>query len=179
MMIKAVLIDLDGFLINSEELYLEANKIYFKRFNFIFTESLHKQGTGRKFADWIKTVTSIDKSGDELLKERNLVFFALAKQKLKLLPGAKEFLELAHKNFKTALVTSSKKDYLGLVFGITKISKYFDLIITGDQITKGKPDPESYLAAAKKLDVSSNECVVFEDAPNGILSGKNAGMKVY
>jgi len=69
-MIKAALIDLDGFLINSEELYLEANKIYFKKFNFTFTEALHKQGTGRKFADWIKTVTSIDKSGEDLLRER-------------------------------------------------------------------------------------------------------------
>ena len=177
-MIKAALIDLDGFLVNSEELYLEANKIYFKQFNFKFTEELHRQGTGKKFAGWIKTVTSIDKSGEDILRERNVVFFDLVKKKLKLLDGAKEFLEIVRKNFKTALVTSSKKDYVDLVFELTHIDNYFDLVITGEQITKGKPDPEPYLHAAQKLGLKSNECAVFEDAPSGILSGKNAGMKI-
>lgn len=177
-MVKATLIDLDGFLVNSEELYLEANKIYFKQFNFEFTEELHKQGTGKKFAEWIKTVTSIDKSGEEILKERNVVFFDLVQKRLKLLDGAKDFLGMMRKHFKTALVTSSKKDYVDLVFELTNIDKYFDLIVTGEQITKGKPDPESYLLAARKLEIDPSECVAFEDAPSGILSGKNAGMKV-
>lgn len=177
-MIKTALIDLDGFLINSEELYLEANKIYFKKYNFEFTEDLHRQGTGKKFTDWIKTVVSIDKSGEEILKERNTVFFDLVGKRLKPLPGAKEFLELAHKNFKTALVTSSKKDYIDLVFDLTNISNYFDLVITGEETAKGKPDPESYLLAAKKLGTAPSECAVFEDSPAGILAGKNATMKV-
>lgn len=177
-MIKAALIDLDGFLVNSEELYLEANKIYFKQFNFEFTADLHKQGTGKPFADWIKTVTSIDKSGDEILKERNVVFFELVKKDLKLLDGAKEFLEMAHKNFRTALVTSSKKDYVDLVFEITNIAQFFELLVTGELISKGKPDPEPYLLAAEKLGLPPNECAAFEDAPSGVLSGKNAGMKV-
>jgi len=177
-MVKAILIDLDGFLINSEAFYLEANKIYFKQFNFEFTEELHRRGTGKKFAEWIKTVTSIDKSGEEILKERNVVFFDLVRKKLKLLPGAKEFLELVHENFKTALVTSSKKDYVDSIFDITSISNYFNLVITGEQIIKGKPNPESYLLAAKKLEIAPSECVVLEDSPTGILAGKNASMKV-
>lgn len=177
-MVKAALIDLDGFLVNSEELYLEANKIYFKQFNFEFTEELHRQGTGKKFAEWIKTIISIEKSGEDILKERNIVFFDLVRKKLKLLDGAKEFLETVRKNFKTALVTSSKKDYVDLVFELTHIDNYFDLVITGEQITKGKPDPEPYLLAAQELRLESSECVAFEDAPSGVLSGKNAGMKV-
>src|SRR3989344_5176224 len=152
-MIKASLIDLDGFLVNSEELYLEANKIYFKQFNFEFTEDLHRQGTGQRFAEWIKTVTSIDKSGEDILRERNKVFFEIARKNLKLLPNAKEFLELAKKTFKTAMVTSSKQDYVSLVFNITKIKHYFDLIITGELAKKGKPDPECYLLAAHMLNV--------------------------
>lgn len=177
-MIKAALIDLDGFLINSEELYLEANKIYFKKFNFEFTEELHKQGTGKKFAEWIKTVTSIDKSGEEILNERNILFFDLVRKKLKLLDGAREFLELVHKSLRTALVTSSKKDYVDLVFEITSIKSFFDLVITGEQITKGKPDPEPYLVAAERLGFSPGECIAFEDALSGVMSSKNAGMKV-
>jgi len=177
-MIKAALIDLDGFLVNSEELYLEANQIYFKKFNFNFTEDLQRQGAGQKFAEWIKTIVPIDKSGEEILKERNIIFFDLVRKKLKLLPGAKTFLDKIHKTFKTALVSSSKQDYVDLVFQITKIKKYFDVVVTGEMVKHGKPDPECYLYTAKLLGILPQECIVFEDAPSGVLAGKNAGMRV-
>ncbi len=169
---------MDGFLVNSEELYLEANKIYFKQYNLEFTEELHRQGTGKKFDKWIKTVMSIDKSGEELLRERNVVFFDLVKKKLKLLDGAENFLQMVSQNFKTALVTSSKKDYIDLVFNITGISNYFHELITGEMVSKGKPDPQCFLIGADKLKVLGEECVVFEDAPSGVMAGKNAKMKV-
>jgi len=177
-MIKAALTDMDGFLINSEPLYLEANKIYFEQFNFEFTEELHRQGTGKKFNKWITTVFPTDKSGEEILKERNVFFMKLVREKLELLNGARELLILLRKTFKTALVTSTERGYVDVVFEKTKIGEYFDILITGDMVSHGKPDPECYLIAAQKLGVSPEECVVFEDAPSGILSGKNAGMKV-
>ncbi|MBI2027967.1 MAG: HAD family phosphatase [Candidatus Levybacteria bacterium] len=177
-MFKAALVDMDGFLINSEHLYLEANKIYFRKFDFDFTEELHRQGTGKKFNKWITTVFPTDKSGEEILKERNLVFMDLVQQKLELLDGARDLLIMLHKNFKTALVTSTERSYVDVVFEKTKIGEHFDALVTGDMVSHGKPDPECYLIAAQKLGVSSEECVVFEDAPSGILAGKNAGMKV-
>src|SRR3989344_281511 len=178
-MTKAVLIDLDGLLINSEELYLEANKIYFK--DFEFTEDLHKQGTGKKFELWIKTVipdSVINQSGEDILKQRNKIFFELVKRSLKLMPGAEHFLKLVKDHYKTALVTSSKREYVNLVFEIISIEKYLDVIITGETVVYGKPDPECYLEDAKSLNVTPEECVVVEDAPSGIMAGKNAGMKV-
>ena len=177
-MFKAALIDMDGFLINSEHLYLEANKIYFKKFNFEFTEELHRQGTGKKFNKWITTVFPTEKSGEEILQERNVIFMDLVQEKLELLDGAQELLILLHKNFKTALITSTERSYVDLVFKKIKIAEYFDILVTGDMVPHGKPDPESYLIAAQKLGVTAEECVVFEDAPSGILAGKNAGMKV-
>lgn len=177
-MIKAALVDLDGFLVNSEEIYLKANKIYFKKLGFEFSEDLHRQGTGKRFEDWIKTVVPTEKSGEQVLRERNVVFFKLAKKELKLLPGAKSLLEMLHKNFKTALVTSSKKNYVDLVFSLSGMEKYFDIVITGEDVNRGKPNPECYLLAAKKLKVLPEDCAVFEDAPSGVLAGKNAGMRV-
>ncbi|OGI63514.1 hypothetical protein A2818_02650 [Candidatus Nomurabacteria bacterium RIFCSPHIGHO2_01_FULL_40_12] len=177
-MYKAALIDMDGFLINSEELYLEANKIYFKQFNFEFTEAMHRQGIGQKFNKWITTVFLTDKSGEEILQERNVVFFDLVAHKLALLDGAQELLTLLHGNFKTALVTSTERSYVDIVFEKTNISEYFDILVTGDMITHGKPDPECYNLAAQKLGVEPLECVVFEDASVGVLAGKNANMKV-
>lgn len=177
-MFKATLIDMDGFLINSEHLYLEANKTYFKKFNFEFTEELHRQGTGKKFNKWITTVFPSDKSGEKILRERNAIFMDLVKEKLELLDGAKELLIMLKENFKTALVTSTERNYVKLVFEKTKIGEYFDILVTGDMVFHGKPDPECYLLAAQKMGIPVKECVVFEDAPSGILAGKNAGMKV-
>lgn len=172
------LFDLDGLLINSEELYFEANKIYFSQFDFDFTEAIHKEGTGKKFAEWIKTVIDLDIDGQTLLGERNKIFYKLAKSRLHLLTGAKDVLRYTKSQGKVALVTSSNKDYVEFVFNHTGIADYFDIVITGDQVTKGKPNPEGYLAAASQLGVSPATCVVFEDAPNGVVAGKNARMKV-
>jgi HAD superfamily hydrolase (TIGR01509 family) len=172
------LFDLDGLLINSEDLYLEANKVYFSQFGFEFTEALHKQGTGKKFADWIKTVVDIDLDGSTILTERNKVYFELANTQLHLLPGAIKVLDYAKSNGKTALVTSSNRDYVEFVFKHTGIADYFDSVIAGDDVTKGKPDPEGYINAAKRLEVESDTCIVFEDAPNGVEAGINAAMKV-
>lgn len=172
------LFDLDGLLINSEELYLKANRVYFAQFDFEFTDDLHRQGTGKKFAEWIKTVTNIDVDGATMLAERNKVYFELAEKELHLMPGAIEVLEFAKANGKTAMVTSSNKDYVEFVFDHTGIAHYFEVVITGDQVEKGKPDPEGYLTAAQQLSIEPQTCIVFEDAPNGVEAGINAGMKV-
>lgn len=172
------LFDLDGLLINSEDLYLKANRTYFSQFGFEFSEQLHKQGTGKKFAEWIKTVTDIDIDGETIMAERNKVYFELAKDELHLLEGAVDILKYAKSHGKTAMVTSSNKDYVNFVFEHTYIADYFEVVITGDQVHKGKPDPEGYLSAARLLEVEPSTCIVFEDAPNGVEAGKNAGMKV-
>lgn len=177
-MIKAALIDLDGLLVNSEQLYLEANKIYFKQFNFDFTEDIHRQGMGKKFDKWITEVVNINKPGEEILQERNAIFFTLVKQKLSLLSGAKELLILLRSHFSTALVTSSQRASIDIVFKKTHIRQFFDLVVTEEMVTHGKPDPECYLIDAQRLQVTPQECAVFEDAPNGVLAGKNAGMKI-
>lgn len=177
--IKAILNDMDGMLVNSEQLYLEANQIYFKKFNKEFTAEMHAQGTGRKFDKWIKTIfPNIPLTGEQVLTERNVVFFELAEQKLELLPGVREYLEMVSKNFQNALVTSSRPDYLEVVFRKTGIHTCFDLVIDGTMVEHGKPDPECYTMAAQMLDVDPEECLVFEDAPTGVISGKAAGMMV-
>jgi HAD superfamily hydrolase (TIGR01509 family) len=179
MKITAVLNDLDGLLVNSEQLYLEANQIYFKKFGKDFTAAMHGRGAGRKFDVWIKTVyPDLSLSGEQILNERNEVFFELAEEKLALLPGVREYLEMASRNFKNALVTSSRQDYLDIVFRKTGIHTCFDLIIDGSMVQRGKPDPEGYLIAARELGEEPENCLVFEDAPSGVLSGKAAGMRV-
>ena len=177
-MINAVFIDLDGLLINSEELYLEANQLYFKKHGIDFTEAMHRDGTGQKFEKWITTVVDLDKTGEDILRERNEIFYQLVDEKLRLLEGAEKFLQMLQNEWNTSLVTSSKQDYVAKVFAKTKIEDYFEHKVTGDMVENGKPHPECYLQAAETFGFAPDTCIVFEDAPSGVIAGKRAGMKV-
>ena len=76
------------------------------------------------------------------------------------------------------LVTSSDNAKVKRAFGLLHLDNLFDTLVTADRITQGKPDPMCYLLAAKDLNVSPEDCIVFEDSFNGIQSGKDAGMRV-
>lgn len=95
------------------------------------------------------------------------------------IPGALEFLiESKKAGIKTGLVTSSDNAKLEAIFRKLPIRQYFDTVVSADRITSGKPNPMCYLLAAKDLNVSPENCYVFEDSFSGIASGNAAGMKV-
>ena len=96
------------------------------------------------------------------------------------LPGAREFLSsLREKSLKCALVTSSNdKKMKHLDDELPELRGMFDYIVTADQITKSKPDPEGYLLAAQKLGMTAKDCIVFEDSYQGVKAGKSSGAYV-
>ena len=93
--------------------------------------------------------------------------------------GIIEFLQKLNKQkFPTALATSSRKTISDYVLENFGIRKYFNHIITGDDVTRAKPDPEIYLKAANNLKIKPFDCIVFEDSISGVEAAKKAGMKV-
>ena len=168
----ACLFDLDGVLVDSERIY---TKIW---------EAIEKQWpTGiENFAYKIKGTTLED------ILERHFPEEAredITKELLRLegmmiygpMPGAIEFIDaLKAKGIPVALVTSSnglKMDHLW--HDMPGFKEKFDVIITGDEVTNSKPDPEGYLAAAKALGVDPRRCAVFEDSLQGVKAGNAAG----
>ena len=87
-----------------------------------------------------------------------------------------EYLEL--KPVKKAVVTSSRQSNALKKLTNVKILQFFDFVLGGDQIIKGKPDPEMYLTACQKLDVKPGKCLALEDSENGVLSALRAGLIV-
>lgn len=168
----ACLFDLDGVLVDSERIY---TKIW---------EAIEKQWpTGiDNFAYKIKGTTLEDileryfpeevreEVTRELIRLEGMMIYGP-------LPGALEFLdELNAKGIPAALVTSSnglKMDHLW--HDMPGFKEKFDVIITGDEVTNSKPDPEGYLAAAAALGVDPKGCAVFEDSLQGVKAGKAAG----
>ena len=94
-------------------------------------------------------------------------------------PGLVDFLKsLKSEGFKTAVGSSGNTPNVNFVLSKCGITPYFDAIANGDMITHGKPDPEVYLLAAKKLGLDPAECIVAEDAPVGIEAARRAGCAV-
>ena len=103
-----------------------------------------------------------------------------AEMKYPYLPGAAELLKkLREEGKKIALVTSSDRTKMEFLFGRhPELREAFDVIITGDMVSHGKPDPEGYLKAAELLGLRAEECVVFEDSLQGLGAGRAAGAYV-
>lgn len=181
-MIKAVLFDMDGLLVDTEPLGI--------RVAFAVCKDL---GIDLKLEEQRSFIGATDeKFYRELFKKRGLhhdVVSVLTKHfeiYEKLLKTELKAFEAAHilpknlkaKGYKLGLVSGSTKNQINIILEQLKIKDNFDIILSCDDIAKSKPDPQGYLFAAKKLATEPSECLVFEDSQVGILSAKNAGMKV-
>lgn len=176
---KAVLFDLDGTLIDSMWMWRAIDIEYLARFGITIPEDLQQCLEGKSFyetAVYFKERFGINDSTDKIMSDWNNMAFDIYKNRITLKIGVKDFLFYLKENgFKTAIATSNSRPLTEVVLNSLNISSYFDEIVTADEVTHGKPAPDIYLKAAGDLNVSPEECVVFEDIPQGIKAGKSAG----
>lgn len=182
--IKAVIFDLDGLLINSEIAWAAADKILLGKRGHTPTEELFTKrlGTGNiKTVEIYKEEFGIDEDTHKIAEERKVLFYEHLKNSLSLMEGAYELItQLYDKKYKLAIATSgSHRDKIEQILQMLKIASFFPVIVTGQDVEHNKPAPDIFLSAAKKLNVSSSESLVLEDAPNGVIAGKAAGMMVF
>lgn len=172
---------MDGVLIDSP-------KYIWKSFNTILAEEgVHvddkaiKKYLGKRLKDQLQMLKEDfgikDYDVDEFSKRAGELESGFYKEELNHLNVKKIIINLKKTGFKLAVATSSLKWRADKILDILKIKDYFEAITTAEEIEKGKPNPEMFLKAAKKLNVKPEECVVIEDAVNGIQAAKNAGMK--
>lgn len=183
-MIKAIIYDLDDLMVNSHPLHYEAWEVLLKKYkhsNKDLPKEYHSKFIGARVIDIAKVIKKTLKLNIDLkllYKERMEIFIKLVKQKLEPMPGLLYSLKLLRaNNFKIAVASSGTKEYINLVLTKFEIRDYFDVIISGDDVKKGKPDPETFIVACKKLNLKAEECLVLEDAERGIEAAKRAGCK--
>jgi HAD superfamily hydrolase (TIGR01509 family) len=115
---------------------------------------------------------------DDLYKKRTELFLEIVRNELEPMPGLLGSLKrFKAANYRLAVASSGANAYIDLVLNKFGIRDYFEVIVTGDDVKIGKPHPEAYLAAIKKLKLAPAECLVLEDATKGIQSAKAAGCK--
>ncbi len=183
-MIKAVLLDFDGVIIQSELLHRESFLEVLSPWKINVTKKRWYEefaGTGsRHILDVLIKENKISENVDELVEKRKRIYEQKVKEgKLMETSGIREFLiYLKNKKIKTAIVSGSHRTNVQLALITLNLSMYFDLIVAGDDLKERKPSPVPYLYAAKELGMAVNECIVIEDAPPGCMAARAAKMKL-
>lgn len=185
-MIKAVIFDLDGVLVTTDELHFKAWKQLADELgieNFTKADNARQRGvsrmaslevvlekTDRKFSDAEKAMLA-EKKNDMYVKALSGL------SRADVLPGVFEFIEyIRSKGIKAAVGSASKNT--PLILEKTELADKFDAVSCGLDTSKSKPDPEVFLIAAKKLGTPPEECIVIEDSDAGIEAAKAGGMYV-
>ena len=179
---KAVIFDMDGVLFDTERIYLEDWTKLFEKYGYEMRREVYisLMGKGRKTVkEAFKKEFGQDLPIDEMYIEKDkLLFDRYEKDGIPLKEGAIELLDFLRKNkYKVAIATSAKNNRLEIQVKKGGIESKFDAFVCSDDITKNKPDPEIFLAAAKKLNVLPEDCFVIEDSSAGIEAAYNANMK--
>lgn len=179
---RACIFDLDGVLVDTAKYHFIAWRNLANKLGVEFSEHDNEQlkGLSRDASlDYILTKGNIEATFEEREKwkeEKNKEYLALV---LKMnedetLPNAKELLqELKDNNIRIALGSASKN--AELILDRVNIKHYFDAIIDGTKTSRSKPDPEVFLLGAKAINCEPHECIVFEDALNGVKAAKAGG----
>ncbi|QAT39238.1 HAD family phosphatase [Clostridium sp. JN-9] len=181
-MLKAVIFDMDGVMIDSEPVAFRSFDILLKDRGLKYTMDFHKSIQGCveiEVAKRLKEFYKLSESAEEILKLKNQIYFTLMEDELEPIEGLFPLLDyVKSKNLKCALVTGTLRNTTEKILSRLNIKDYFHLIVCGDEVEKGKPDPWVYKYAVEKLKADSSECVILEDSDNGITAAINAHCNV-
>jgi len=172
---------MDGTVINNMDYHFKAwRRIVDELGGKLDDQSLRKQLYGKN-EEVLRRIFGDDvfsKEELESISERKEEYYrALYKDHIRLIKGLDEFLEASYQlNIPMAMGTASYVRNIDLVLDTLHIRKYFKAIVSAGDVTKSKPDPETFLLAAKKLKVPPANCIVFEDVPKGVEAAANAKM---
>jgi len=179
----AVIFDLDGVMVDSNWAHQQTIKMLCRRYGRDVSETELKSCVfGRRNSEWIPEVFGSDfepTDVERLSEEKEALFREVFAPRIMLLRGLQRFLDLLKSHhIPVAIATSAPPANVNLVLSKSQIADRFAVILDETSISSGKPDPEIYLRAARKLGLPSARCVIFEDSLPGIAAAQRAGGKV-
>ena len=182
-MIKAVIFDMDGVLVDNRDVHIEAFVVFCKRYGCDLSRSELLKHFGKGNDEILPVVLPqhiIEQKGiDALADEKEEIYREIFEKTIQPTAGLVEFLkDLEVNGIKKSVGSSGQSANVNFVLDRCGISACFDGVANGDMVTKCKPDPEVFLLAANLIGVKPEECVVIEDSFAGIEAAHSAGMKV-
>lgn len=193
-MIKAILFDFNGVIINDEALHLQAYQQVFKSEGIDLTEKDYYSSLGMDDKTFVNAAYKranrelTDDARARLLEQKTQAHRALIADEIPFFPGAINFIKEARNHFKLGVVSMARRDDIEYVLQRADLLADFDAIVSADDVSACKPDPECYNRGFQKIDrlftaekafpLVREEVLVIEDAPPGVRAGKAAGMWV-
>lgn len=178
--VDAVVFDMDGLLVDSEPVQMDAWHRFVKAYGATLKPELLSRLYGLRVWDTARVLIDeldLPLTVDQVVEERDAIFFSLLPGRLGAMPDAVDTVRrLKARQTRLALATSGHRRYVDVVLDELDLRDAFEIEVTGDMVEHGKPSPDIYLLAARKLGIDCSACVALEDAPNGIASAKSAGM---
>jgi HAD superfamily hydrolase (TIGR01509 family) len=179
--IDAVIFDLDGVLIDSEEVWDEARREFVADQGGRWHDDAQRDMMGMSSPEWsgyVRDKLGVDLSPEQISEEVVARLSGLYRARLPLLPGARDAVERLAREWPLGLASSSNRELIDLVLDVAGLGRFFRVTVSSEEVARGKPAPDVYLEAAGRLGVAPDRCAAIEDSQNGIRAASSAGMRV-
>ena len=180
-MIEAIIFDMDGILVDSEPVWNEARVQLAKSLGKTWTSHDHEAVMGVSTSEWVDYMMQRLEPAmtpKELEEEIVKNMAALYEKQIPFMPHAVETVNLAKNLCPIGLASGSVRKLIDTVTQSPELRDKFEVILSADQVARGKPHPDVYLKTAELMNVDPKHCICIEDSGNGVLAGKAAGMRV-
>jgi HAD superfamily hydrolase (TIGR01509 family) len=179
-MIEAIVFDLDGILIDSEHVWDEVRQQLADERGGRWNENASRDMMGMSSLEWsryMRDVVGLTEEPEEISAEVVRRLEDRYRRELPLIPGAERAVERLAARWPLALASSSNRELIDLVLERSGLGRYFEASVSSEEVARGKPAPDVFLEAARRLGVAPTSCAAVEDSENGILAAKAAGMR--
>ena len=180
-MIDAVVFDLDGIIVDSEHVWDDARRALAEERGGRWHEQASRDMMGMSSIEWSRymhDVIGLEETPEEINAEVVRRLEAIYREQVPLIAGAVEAVEALAARWPLGLASSSNRELIDFVLEVSGLDRLFRATVSSEEVPRGKPAPDVYLEAARRLRASPERCVGIEDSENGILSAKAAGMRV-
>jgi HAD superfamily hydrolase (TIGR01509 family) len=179
--IDAVVFDLDGVIVDSEHVWDEARRRLAEERGGRWHDEASRDMMGMSSPEWSRYMRErigLSEPPEEINAEVVRRMEAIYRDELPLLPGAPEAVEALAARWPLGLASSSNRELIDLVLSLSGLERFFRATVSSEEVARGKPSPDVYLEAARRLGVDPARSAAIEDSENGIRSAKAAGMRV-
>ena len=180
-MIEAVVFDLDGVLLDSEQVWDEAREQLAEERGGRWHDQAQRDMMGMSSTEWSRYMherIGLPEPPEEINREVVERLSAIYREHLPALPGAREAVERLAARWPLGLASSSNRELIDLALELLGVKHLFAATVSSEEVARGKPAPDVYLEAARRLGVDPARAAAVEDSHNGILAAKAAGMRV-
>jgi HAD superfamily hydrolase (TIGR01509 family) len=180
-MAQAVIFDLDGVLVDSEHVWDGAREELARERGGRWHERAQRDMMGMSSLEWSRymhDVIGLADPPEEISAEVVRRVEAVYRDRLPVIEGAEEAVTRLSGRFPLGLASSSNRPIIDLFLDVSGLAERFATTVSSEEVARGKPSPDVYLEAARRLGAAPDRCTAVEDSHNGILAGKAAGMRV-